>query len=105
MATRQVIFEQTGANYECRTGEGIFQLLARNGSPGLPRGCTSGGCGVCKVRIIDGLVEALGFMSKAHISDQEAFDGFVLGCRVTPQTDVNVELVGKLKHLLLDRKS
>lgn len=78
-------------------------MLARSGCGGMPRGCTSGGCGVCKVRVTQGAVTSLGGVSRAQLSELEEMDGLVLGCRVTPLSAVRVELVGKLKFFLNDR--
>ncbi|MFC6668786.1 2Fe-2S iron-sulfur cluster-binding protein [Marinobacterium aestuariivivens] len=57
----------------------------------IPVGCRGGGCGLCKVRVLDGAYR-IKRMSRAHISEVEAANGYVLACRVFPLTDVVIEL-------------
>lgn len=53
-------------------------------------GCRGGGCGVCKIRIIEGDYFSKR-MSKAHISEQDLQEGYVLACRVFPTADLKIE--------------
>lgn len=57
------------------------------------RGCLSGGCGICKMRIIEGQFVLKGKMSRAHISESEESSGVVLGCQVVPCSTVAIELL------------
>ena len=70
--------------------------MLRLGRKGIPVGCVNGGCGVCKVRILDGEIKALGPISRAHVTAQEEALGYTLACRVAPQTPVDLEVAGKL---------
>lgn len=46
-------------------------------------GCRNGGCGVCKVRAVEGQVERRK-MSRAVIAAEEEQRGYALACRVYP---------------------
>lgn len=87
---------QTDESFPCATNESLLQGMVRLGRKGIPVGCVNGGCGVCKVRILDGEIKALGPISRAHVTAQEEALGYTLACRVAPQTPVNLEVAGKL---------
>ena len=50
---------QTGESYLCATDESLLKGMLRLGRKGIPVGCVNGGCGVCKVRIVEGQVKSL----------------------------------------------
>ena len=93
----QVSLPQTGESYLCATAENLLQGMVKLGRRGIPVGCVNGGCGVCKVRIVDGEVRSLGPVSRAHVSVEEEAEGITLACRVAPVTPVTVEVVGKME--------
>ncbi|AOW14470.1 ferredoxin [Hydrogenophaga crassostreae] len=88
---------QTSEAYLCASTESLLQGMLRLGRKGIPAGCVNGGCGVCKVRILEGDIKALGPISRAHVSCDEERQGLTLACRVAPLTDVRLEVAGKLK--------
>ena len=90
-----VCIAQTGETYACATTESLLRGMLRLGRKGIPAGCVNGGCGVCKVRVIDGTVTSLGPVSRAHVSAEEEGCGVTLACRVAPVTAVRLEAVGK----------
>jgi 3-phenylpropionate/trans-cinnamate dioxygenase ferredoxin reductase subunit len=92
-----VCVAQTGENYACATDESLLRGMLRLGRKGIPAGCVNGGCGVCKVRIVEGSVTALGPVSRAHVSAEEECGGMTLACRVAPATAVTLEIAGKLQ--------
>ena len=87
---------QTGEQYPCASNESLLSGMLRLGRKGIPAGCVNGGCGVCKVRILDGEIQALGPISRAHVTLEEERQGYTLACRVAPQTPVHLEVAGKL---------
>jgi 3-phenylpropionate/trans-cinnamate dioxygenase ferredoxin reductase subunit len=93
----QVTLPQTGESYACATTESLLQGMVKLGRRGIPVGCVNGGCGVCKVRIVEGEVKALGPVSRAHVSVEEEAAGITLACRVGPVTAVSVQVVGKME--------
>lgn len=88
---------QTGETFSCARGESLLRGMLRLGRRGIPVGCVNGGCGVCKVRILQGEVERLGPVSRAHVSAEEEARGTTLACRVGPVTAVRLEVAGKFE--------
>lgn len=93
----QVRIKQTGESFPCSPAESLLAGMARLGRRGIPVGCLGGGCGVCKVRLLSGLIHKLGPISRAHVSVEEEQDGYCLACRVAPQCEVELEVAGKLQ--------
>jgi 3-phenylpropionate/trans-cinnamate dioxygenase ferredoxin reductase subunit len=87
---------QTGESYVCATDENLLKGMLKLGRKGIPAGCVSGGCGVCKVRIVAGEVKSCGPVSRAHVSVEDEAQGITLACRVTPVTPVRLEVAGRL---------
>ena len=92
-----VCVAQTGESYPCATTESLLRGMLKLGRKGIPAGCVNGGCGVCKVRIVEGTVTSLGPVSRAHVSVDEERRGITLACRVAPATAVRLEPVGKFE--------
>lgn len=57
----------------------------------IPVGCRRGGCGVCRIRVLDGDYET-GAMSADHVSPGERADGYALACCVYPRGPLTVSL-------------
>ena len=88
---------QTDETYLCANDESLLQGMLRLGRKSIPVGCVNGGCGVCKVRILDGEIRNLGPVSRAHVSLEEEQQGCTLACRVAPTSAVRLEVAGKLQ--------
>lgn len=86
----------THERYACTLDESLLRGMLRLGQRGIPVGCVNGGCGVCKVRILQGQVARLGPISRAHVSADEEARGCTLACRVAPQTDVQLAVEGRM---------
>src|SRR2546425_1764583 len=93
-----VCVAQTGETYACAADESLLRGMLRLGRKGIPVGCVNGGCGVCKVRIVDGSVTPLGPISRAHVSAEQECAGMTLACRVAPASAVTLEVAGKLER-------
>jgi ferredoxin len=93
----RVYVTQTDETYLCATNESLLQGMLRLGRKGIPVGCVNGGCGVCKVHVLEGRCRTQGPVSRAHVSAAEEAHGFTLACRVAPLTPVRLEVVGKLE--------
>jgi ferredoxin len=92
---------QTGETYLCATQESLLRGMVRLGRKGIPAGCLNGGCGVCKVRIVEGSITRIGPVSRAHVGAAEELQGYTLACRVSPATPVRLEIAGKMKNPFL----
>lgn len=97
-ATRyRVELTQTKETYECFPHETLLQGMARLGRRGIPVGCLNGGCGICKVAVVQGTWEKTGLMSRAHVSAEDEARGILLACRAAPCSDIQVEVLGKMQ--------
>jgi len=88
---------QTGETYTCATDESLLNGMLRLGRKGIPVGCVNGGCGVCKIRVVEGAVHSLGPISRAHVTSEEESQGYTLACRVAPTIAVRLEVAGRLE--------
>lgn len=77
-------------SFLCAANQVLLIGMERRNISSINVGCRGGGCGVCKVRIIDGDYETKR-MSRAHISAVEEEQGFALACRVLPRSDLLIE--------------
>src|SRR6218665_551463 len=92
------LVEQTGERYACATTESLLQGMLRLGRKGIPVGCVNGGCGVCKVRVLEGRTTPLGPVSRAHVSDADERRASPRGAGVAPATSVTLRVVGKFEN-------
>lgn len=89
--------EQTGETYACAGDESLLAGMLRLGRRGIPVGCVNGGCGVCKVRILEGRIQPLGPVSRAHVSVEDEGAGYTLACRAAPLSAVRLEVAGRFE--------
>lgn len=92
---------QSGEEYWCRSSETLLLAMVRLGRKGIPVGCVSGGCGVCKVLIRSGNWHKSGPMSRAHVSADEEAQGIGLACRIVPDGDIELDVIGKMQRAVL----
>ncbi|HEY0834383.1 MAG TPA: 2Fe-2S iron-sulfur cluster binding domain-containing protein [Azospirillum sp.] len=93
---------ETGGSFPCYGHETVVAAMERavgfgfaaGGGRRIPVGCRRGGCGVCRVQVLAGSyrVEA---MSRAHVTEDEQGEGYVLACRLVPQGDLSLRLAPK----------
>ena len=74
-----------------RDGERVLHEMIKRRVADIPVGCRGGGCGVCRVRVVEGEYSTKR-MSRKHISPEDEVDGVVLACRLIPHSDIVVEL-------------
>lgn len=86
---------QTNETYACALDESLLSGMLRLGRRGIPVGCVNGGCGVCKVRILEGSVKSLGPVSRVHVSADDERCGYTLACRAAPLSTVRLEVAGR----------
>lgn len=87
---------EDGQSYRCSEEESLLRGMETLGHKGIPVGCRNGGCGVCKVEILEGSY-AKRVMSREHVSEEDEAAGRVLACRVRPSSDVRLQVIGKMK--------
>ena len=74
-----------------RPGETVLQAMHAAGL-GYRTGCRRGGCGVCKVDLVEGTVGYSKVVSESVMSPDEFADGTCLTCHAVPTTDVTIAL-------------
>ena len=89
--------EGTGQQFACGEDQHLLQGMRsfRIGVPvleAIPVGCRGGGCGICRIRILEGDYEAKK-MSRKHIPERDQAQGVVLACRVYPRSELTVEVL------------
>lgn len=92
----EVLIADTGESYLCDENETVLVGMARLGRKGIPLGCRGGGCGVCKVAVLEGRFQA-GAMSRQHVSADEQRRGEVLACRIRPESGLTLKVVGAMR--------
>lgn len=87
----------TGQTFNCKPEEDLLQTARRSGIK-IPSGCRSGGCGMCKIRVVQGHF-VRGPSSMAVLPQEERADHYTLACRTYPQGDLDIELIKGLERI------
>lgn len=91
----QVHLDELELDFTCHPGQNVLECMIGSGKKGIQVGCRGGGCGVCKVQVVDGEFSARP-MSKAHIDDQAISNRQVLACCISPLSDLTLKVIGKI---------
>jgi len=81
--------------FSCAAGLDVLRGMECLGRKGIPVGCRGGGCGICKVRVLEGTFRT-GPMSRSCVNDVEQTQGYALACKLFPEGDLRLEVVGKM---------
>lgn len=80
-----------GAEFDCGENERVLLAMERFGADDIGVGCRGGGCGICRVRVVEGGYRT-GKMSAEKVPDSDRAAGFVLACRLYPAADLVIEI-------------
>jgi ferredoxin len=83
-----------GPRVACAVGQTALAALASANAREVSVGCRSGGCGVCRVQVLDGEYDC-GLMSRAQISERDREQGIVLACQLIPRSDLQLRPLGR----------
>ncbi len=72
-----------------KKGESILDSASRN-KLNIKVGCKGGGCGICKIQIINGDVER-GITSRSALSYNDIEQGYALACKTQPIGDIVIQ--------------
>lgn len=72
-----------------KKAESIYETLKRNGIYLVSACGGKGTCGKCKVKIIEGDCEVLGY---GKLDEKERKQGLVLACQTIPKSDISIEI-------------
>lgn len=89
----RISFVNNRVSFRCRSDQAVLLAMCGTADRCIPVGCRSGGCGVCRVRVVSGEYET-GAMSAAHISESDRADGQVLSCQLLPRSDLELKILG-----------
>lgn len=95
-----VTIAETGDSFRHDGRLSILEHMRRPGRRGVPVGCRSGGCSVCKIEIIGGGWRQIRPMSREYISDEDLAAGRVLACCVAPTANITLRVLGKMRKAL-----
>jgi ferredoxin len=87
----KITLKARGQQFEYACGSNVTPLrAARDQFIPIPTGCQRGGCGMCKVKVLDG--EFVQELERNHdvLSDQELENGYALACCMTPKSDLEM---------------
>lgn len=90
MTTQNITVLPESRTFACASSANLLEGVEKSGTKCLPVGCRRGGCGVCRIRVLQGTY-ATKVMSKAHCTEDDIAAGVVLACRVFPTSDLVVE--------------
>jgi ferredoxin len=90
-----VWIEDSGESVLCDPRDNVLRAMEALGRRGIPVGCRGGGCGVCKVQVLEGSYHTRK-MSRACISEDEETRGVVLACKLFPEADLRLKVLGKM---------
>jgi ferredoxin len=80
-------------SFPCALGKNVLQGMQSLAKKGIPIGCRGGGCGICRIRVTQGQYRCQK-MSQAHVNDEEIEQGLALACRLYPESDLEIEVLG-----------
>lgn len=86
--TYQVTVSETEVSFPCNADQFILPAMIRHNHGPITHGCCGGGCGVCRMKILEGKYEKVKKMSRAHISEEDEEQDIVLLCCVQPRSDL-----------------
>lgn len=95
--SHRVLLNESGEAFVCTGGETALVAMAKTGRRGIPLGCRGGGCGVCKVEVVEGQYSKK-IMSRSHVSLEDEQAHRVLACCIIPESDLRINVIGKMQR-------
>jgi ferredoxin len=95
----KVVIAETDLEYRCTEDQTVLGGMERLGCRGIPVGCRQGGCGVCKIEVMEGQYRKR-VMSRSQVSEEDEAAGRVLACRIWPESDMKLRVIGKMARAL-----
>jgi len=99
-AAVEVMIVPTGERFFGDSQHSILESMHRLGKRGIPVGCRSGGCSVCKIEIVEGEWRQCRPMSREYVSDDDLDAGRVLACCVAPTRKMTLRVLGKMRKVI-----
>jgi ferredoxin len=97
----KVTLKARGQQFEFNCGStGTPLRAARDQFIPIPTGCQQGGCGMCKVKVLEGEYEQKLIRSHDALSDEELENRYALACCMSPKGDIEIIAVEDYEKLL-----
>jgi ferredoxin len=77
-----------------KNNESILDTAIRNGVK-IKVGCKGGGCGICKIQVLEGDVDR-GHSARSVLPLHEMEEGYALACQTRPQSDLVISYQRKM---------
>lgn len=76
-----------GPTFACAADGVVSMAMKQAGVRATLTGCRGGGCGVCRVRIVEGDYHTRR-MSREYVTEDDEAAGYALGCCLYPDSDL-----------------
>ncbi|KAA9021055.1 2Fe-2S iron-sulfur cluster-binding protein [Niallia endozanthoxylica] len=96
----KVTLKARGQEFEFSCAPNVTPLrAARDLFIPIPTGCQRGGCGMCKVKVLNGEYDQDLVRSHEALSDEELENGYALACCMTAKSDLEIIAVEDYEKL------
>lgn len=93
----QITLAESGICFPCKSEQNVLAAMERLGRRGIPSGCRGGGCGICRVQVVEGAHYRTLKMSRAQISEEDRAAGICLACKLIPEGPLTLTALGLLR--------
>lgn len=96
MEQREFIIEVVNKDIKvkCREDQNALNAIERQSNGKFMVGCRFGGCGFCRVKVLEGTFTQLP-MSASYVSEKDRKDNIVLACRIHPTSPLRLYYLGQ----------
>ena len=96
-----ITLADSGTCFPCKDGQNVLAAMEKLGRRDIPVGCRGGGCGICRVQVVDGAHYRTQKMSRAQVSEQDLAAGICLACKLIPEGDLVVRALGLSRRAVI----
>ncbi len=93
----QITLADSGLSFPCAREQNVLAAMERLGRRGIPVGCRGGGCGICRVQVIQGGQYRTLKMSRAQVTEADRAAGICLACKLIPEGPLTLRALGLLR--------
>lgn len=92
MAIHTITVEGTGETFRAREDVEVLEAMEGLGKRCIAVGCRNGGCGACRIEVLEGRFVVARPMGRDHVSEEDERAGRVLACRVRAASDLRIRV-------------